>query len=123
MICIILICILKISFSLDISYFYLVDDNGKELLAYLRGRLGMDCNCAPFPSSLDLKEKIQDLRNNFLLHSETKMMLVYQLPRMIWLGICQCILKFGSWIVQRVSGCMQMYVCDKWLWPPSLAGS
>ncbi len=28
---------------------------------------------------------------------------LYWLPRTIWLGMCQCILKFGSWIVQRVS--------------------
>ncbi len=35
---------------------------------------------------------------------------LYQLPQMIWLGMCQCILKFGSWIVQRMSGGMQMHV-------------
>ncbi len=34
---------------------------------------------------------------------------LYQLPRTIWLGMCQCILKFGSWIVQQVSGGMQMH--------------
>ncbi len=33
---------------------------------------------------------------------------LYQLPRMIWLGMCQCILKLGSWTVQRVSKGMQM---------------
>ncbi len=31
---------------------------------------------------------------------------LYQLPQTTWLGMCQCILKFGSWIVQRV---MQMH--------------
>ena len=34
---------------------------------------------------------------------------LYQLPGTIWLGMCQCILKFGSWIVQRVSRGMQMH--------------
>ncbi len=29
-----------------------------------------------FPSSLDLDKEIQDLRNVFLLHNETKMMLL-----------------------------------------------
>jgi hypothetical protein len=29
-----------------------------------------------FPSSLDLDKKIQDLRNDFLLHNELKMMLL-----------------------------------------------
>ncbi len=33
-------------------------------------------NCVRFPSSLDLDKKIQDLRNDFLLHNETKMMLL-----------------------------------------------
>ncbi len=33
---------------------------------------------------------------------------LYQLPQTIWLGMCQCILKFGSWIVQWVSWGMQM---------------
>ncbi len=50
--------------------------NGKGLLAYSRGRPGKDCNCVPFPCSLDLEEKIQDLRTDFLLHTETKMMLL-----------------------------------------------
>ncbi len=34
---------------------------------------------------------------------------LYQLPQTIWLGMCRCILKFGSWIVQRVSRGMQMH--------------
>ncbi len=43
---------------------------------YSRGGPGKDRNCVPFLYSLDLKEKIQDLRNDFLLHNETKMMLL-----------------------------------------------
>jgi hypothetical protein len=34
---------------------------------------------------------------------------LYRLPQTIWLGMCQCILKFGSWIVQRVSRGVQMH--------------
>ncbi len=33
---------------------------------------------------------------------------LYHLPQTIWLGMCQCILKFGSWIVQQVSGDMHL---------------
>ncbi len=51
-------------------------ENGKELLAYSRGRPGKDQNCVRFPSSLDLDKKIQDLLNDFLSHNETKMMLL-----------------------------------------------
>ncbi len=51
-------------------------ENGKGLLAYLRGWPGKDCNCVPFPSCLDLDKKIQDPKNDFLLHNETKMMLL-----------------------------------------------
>ncbi len=51
-------------------------ENGKGLLAYSRGRPGKDQNCVRFPSSSDLDKKIQDLRNDFLLHNETKMMLL-----------------------------------------------
>jgi hypothetical protein len=76
LICIISICIFKLLFCLDISYIYLVHENGKGLLAYSRGWPGKDHNCVPFPSSSDLKEKIQDLRNDFLLHNEIKMMLL-----------------------------------------------
>jgi hypothetical protein len=36
-----------------------------------------------FPSSSDLKEKIQDLRNDFLLHNEMKMMLLVSIATMI----------------------------------------
>ncbi len=50
--------------------------HGKGLLAYSRGWPGKDHNCVPFPSSLDLDKKIQDLRNDFLSHIETKMMLL-----------------------------------------------
>ncbi len=51
-------------------------ENGKGLLAYSRGQPGKDQNCVQFPSSLDLDKKIQDLWNDFLLHNETKMMLL-----------------------------------------------
>ncbi len=50
-------------------------ENGKGLLAYSRGWPGKDQNCVQFPSSSDLDKKIQDLKNDFLLHNETKMML------------------------------------------------
>ncbi len=53
-----------------------MNENGKGLLAYSRGRPGKDCNCVPFSSSLDLEVKVQDPRNDFLLHNKTKMMLL-----------------------------------------------
>jgi hypothetical protein len=56
-----------------------VHENGKGLLAYSRGWLGKYQNCVQFPSSLDLDKRIQDLRNDFLLHNETKMMLLVSL--------------------------------------------
>jgi hypothetical protein len=64
------------SFSLDINYVYVVLENGKGLLAYSKGCLGKDCKCETFPCSSDLEDKIQDLRNDFLFHNETKMMLL-----------------------------------------------
>ncbi len=51
-------------------------ENGKGLLANSRGRPQKDQNCVHVPSSLDLDNKIQDLRNVFLLHNELKMMLL-----------------------------------------------
>jgi hypothetical protein len=53
-----------------------VHENGRGILGYSRGPPGKDCNCVPFPSSLDFNKKIQDLRNGFLLHNDTKMMLL-----------------------------------------------
>jgi hypothetical protein len=53
-----------------------VHENGKGLLAYSRGRPGKDRSCVTFSSSLDLNKKIQDLKNDFLLHNEIKMMLL-----------------------------------------------
>jgi hypothetical protein len=53
-----------------------VHENGKGLLAYSRGWPGKDYNCVPFPYSLEFDKKIQDLRDDFLLHDETKMMLL-----------------------------------------------
>jgi hypothetical protein len=53
-----------------------VHENGKGLLAYSRGWPGKDQNCVRFPSSSDLDKKIQDLWNDFILHNETKMMLL-----------------------------------------------
>ncbi len=103
-------CTFKLSFSLGISYFYFVHEKGKGCLVYSRGRPGKDRNCVPFPSSLDLKEKIQDLRNDFLFHNETKMMILLLTATNNMISMCQSILKFGSWIVQWVSGCMQMHV-------------
>ena len=50
--------------------------NGKVLLVYSGGQLGKDYNCVSFPCSSDLEEKIQDLRNDFLFHHETKIMLL-----------------------------------------------
>jgi hypothetical protein len=58
-----------------------VHENGKGLLAYSRGQPGKDCNCVPFPSSLDLDKKLQDLRNDFLLHNETKMILLVSIAK------------------------------------------
>ncbi len=51
-------------------------ENSKGLPAYSRVQLGKDQNCVRFPSSLYLDKNIQDLRNDFLLHNETKMMLL-----------------------------------------------
>jgi hypothetical protein len=85
-ICIISICILESSFSLDINYFYLVHENGKGLLAYSRGWAGNDCNCVPLQSFMDLDKKIQDLRNDFLLHNETKMMLLVSIATKDMIG-------------------------------------
>ncbi len=47
---------------------------------------------------------------------------LYWLPWTIWLGMCQCILKFGSWIVQRVSRGMPKAWLSFWIhtnWLPS----
>ncbi len=49
---------------------------GKGLLVYSRGWPGKDQNCMRSPSSSDLDKKIQHLWNDFLLHNETKMMLL-----------------------------------------------
>jgi hypothetical protein len=53
-----------------------VHENSKGLLVYSRGWPGKDHNCVPLQSSSDLNKKIQDLRNDFPLHNETKMMLI-----------------------------------------------
>jgi hypothetical protein len=53
-----------------------VHENSEGLLAYSRGWPGKNQYCVQFPSSLDLDKKIQDLRNDSLLHNETKMMLL-----------------------------------------------
>ncbi len=57
-----------------------------------------------FPSSLNLDKKIQDRMKYFILHNETKMMLL------VSIATNDIIMKFGSWIVQRVSRGMQMHV-------------
>ncbi len=51
-------------------------ENSKGLLADSRGQPGKDPVCVPLPHSSDLEEKIQDLRNDFLFHNETEMMLL-----------------------------------------------
>jgi hypothetical protein len=38
--------------------------------------MGKDCNCETFSCFSDLEDKIQDVRNDFLFHSKTKMMLL-----------------------------------------------
>ncbi len=101
-ICIISICVLEPSFSLDINYFYLVHENSK-------GFKGTDCNCVPFPSSFDLNKKIQDRGMIFFYIMRQRWCCLYQLPQTTWLSMCQCILKFGS-CVQQVSGGVQMHV-------------
>ena len=51
-------------------------EHGTGLLAYSKGLPGKDHKCETFPCSSDLEEKIQDLRNDFLFHHETKIMLL-----------------------------------------------
>jgi hypothetical protein len=109
-ICIISICILKPSFSLDINYFNLVHENVKDywrMQGVGRGRITIVCH-----SHLlwILKSRFKIWGMIFLYIMRQNWCCLYQSPQTIWLGMCQCILKFGSWIVQRVSGCMQMHV-------------
>jgi hypothetical protein len=74
----------------------------------------------PFPSSLDLEEKIQDLRNDFLSYNETKMMLLVSIATNdmiryvsmyseVWFLDC----TVGDWV--HVNACLLFCLYTNWL--------
>ncbi len=85
--------------------------NSKGLLAYSRGvgweRITIVCHSHLLWISTR-RFKIQGMIFFYIMRQ--RWCCLYQSPQMIWLGMCWCILKFGSWIVQWVSGGMQMHV-------------
>jgi hypothetical protein len=97
-----------------------VHENGKGLMAYSRGLLGKDPNCVPFPSSFDLNKKIQNMRNDFLLHNEMKMMLLVSIAtnntiRYVSMypevGFLDC--TVGE--LGYANACSSIWLCTKWL--------
>ena len=63
---------------LDINYFYIVHETGKGLMSYARGRPTKDQNSTlsdGFECTSEMHDKILELRNEFNMHNNTKMLL------------------------------------------------
>lgn len=65
--------------SLDINHFYVVHETGKGLLSYARGRPTKDRTSQTdhnsIPCTSEMITRICELRNDFLLHDNTRMLL------------------------------------------------
>jgi hypothetical protein len=72
----------------------------------LRGRIAIVCHSHLF--WISTRFKIWGMIFFYIMRQ--RWCCLYQLPWTTWLSMCQYILKFGSWIVQRVSGGVQMHV-------------
>ena len=63
---------------LDINYFYVVHESGKGLISYARGRPTKDRKSATtngFECTLEMSDKISELRTDHNMHEDTKMLL------------------------------------------------
>ena len=70
--------LIKFLIRLDINYFYVVHESGKGLTSYARGRPTKDRKSAStngFECTLEMSDKISELRTDYNMHDGTKMLL------------------------------------------------
>ena len=70
--------LIKSFIRLDINYFYVVHESGKGLMSYARGRPTKDRKSATtngFECTLEMSDKILELRSDYNMHEGTKMLL------------------------------------------------
>ena len=70
--------LIKFLIRLDINYFYVVHESGKGLMSYARGRPTKDRKSATtngFECTLEMSDKISELRTDHNMHEDTKMLL------------------------------------------------
>lgn len=72
--------LIKFLIRLDINYFYVVHESGKGLMSYARGRPTKERNSSTtngfdFECTLEMSNKISELRTDHNMHEGTKMLL------------------------------------------------